>query len=359
MKTYLKLSVLLTLFSLLIVACDDDDNNNDSTVYYDNTDGVLVLNEGSGTGSISFINTSNDSVTNNVFNLVNSIDLGEYAETMTYNDDYLFVTVTTSSSAGYVLVLDRTTMAYVTSINNLSYPREITIGDDYAYVSNGAYDGVVYTISLSTFAITDTIEVGQGPEKMIINDDKLFVANSGGWSNDNSVSVIDLSTNTVTQTIEVKDYPKDMVIDAKGNLWVYCGGATSYNYDDEGNYLGSTVTNAGLSVIDTDDYSVTSYDIESPSTSTKSIAINGDKDILYFTTATGLYTMDITDTSIPSSPLIEQAFYGIDVDPSTGYIWACDVQSYSSASNVIVYDTYGEQQKTYEVGVIPNSCIFN
>ncbi len=354
--------MFIALFSVLIVACnDDDDNDTNSSGVYNNSNGVLVLNEGSSTGSISFIDSKADTVTNNVFSSVNNITLGTYPESMDYSDDYLFVAVTTSSSAGYVLVLDRSTMEYVTSIENLTYPREVTVGDDYAYVSNGTQNGVVYAISLSTLAIADTISVGYGPEKMIISDNKLFVANSCYYNSttytttyDNTVSVIDLSSNTVTKTIEVKDNPKDMVLDADGNIWVYCGGSVTYDASWNASY-----SNAGISIIDGSDYSVTSYDISIPNSTIKSIAINGDKNVVYYTTGTGLFSMNITDSSLPTTALVESSFYGIDVDPETGYIWCCNVQSYSDASNILVYDTNGTQQKSYEVGIIPNSCIFN
>ncbi len=352
MKKFIKFSIFCALFSLLIVSCKDDDDDTTSSTGYDNTNGVLVLNEGSSTGSISYIDSNADTVTNNVYSSVNGYDLGEYPESMGYSDDYLFVAVTTSSSAGYVLILDRSTMEEVGSIENLTYPREITVGDDYAYVSNGSYAGEIYTISLSTLAITDTISVGNGPEKMIIDGNKLYVANSGGWSSDNTVMAIDLDSNTVTDTIEVNSTPQDMVLDANGDLWVYCVG--SYNSSTYG------YTGGALCHIDTsNDYAVTSYDFDDIYIySVKNIAISNDKDVIYFTTD-ALYAMNIDDTELPTDALINNTFYGIDVDPDTGYLWCCDVESYSEASNVLVYDTDGNQQKSYTVGITPNSCIFN
>ncbi len=362
MKKFIKFSVFCTLLSVLIVSCkdDDDDVNIDSSTAtgYSDSDGVFVLNEGSGTGSISYIDSESDSITNDVYSAVNGYDLGEYPEAMAYSDDYLFVTVTTSSSAGYVLILDRSTMEEVGAIENLTYPREVTVGDNYAYVSNGTYAGEIYAISLTSLAITDTIPVGYGPEKMIIDNNKLYVANSGGYSTDSTVMVVDLSTNTVSDTIQVRDCPKDMVMDADGNLWVYCGGSVTYNYNEDGEYTGSSYSNYGISVI-ASDYSVSSYDIDSPNTSTKSIAINGDKDVIYYTTGSDLYSMNISNSTLPTTPLVESSFYGIDVDPETGYIWCCDVQSYSESSDIVVYDTDGNQQKSYTVGITPNSCIFN
>ncbi len=350
MKKFIQFSIFCTLFSLLIVACDkEDDDNVSSSTGYAGSNGVFVLNEGSSTGSISYIDSEADTVTNSIFSTANGLSLGAYPESMAYTDDYLFITVTTASSAGYVLVLDRETMELVTTIEDLTYPREVTIGDDYAYVSNGSYAGEIYTISLATLSITDTISVGYGPEKMIINDDKLFVANSGGWSTDSTVMVIDLSSNTVTDTIEVKPYPKDMVMDANGNLWVYCRGNVTYDENWNSNF-----TDYGISVI-ASDYSVTSYEFDSPNSATKTIAINNDKDVVYYTTGDALYSMKITDASLPTTALVESSFYGIDVDPETGSIWCCD----SNNSEVVVYNTSGEQQKSYSVGLYPNSCTFN
>ncbi|MBN2167440.1 MAG: hypothetical protein JW717_14285 [Marinilabiliaceae bacterium] len=346
MKNLLKFSFLFVTCMLVFAACSDDDDALSIEMK-----GVLVLNEGSGTGSISYIKTETDSILNNAFKQVNSVDLGSYPQAMALSDKYIFITVTTNTGAGLVEVVDRSNLKHVTYFDGFSYPREITVNGNYAYVSNGKYKGAIHTISISALTMDeDSILVGYGPEKMIVNKGKLFVANSGGYGTDSTVSVIDINTKKVVDTVFVKHCPKDMVIDANGNIWVYCSGVP--------NYSNGTFYNSGISKISSTDYSVKSFDLSNPSYAVKSIAINNAKDQVYFITD-AVYCMDIDATSLPINSLIDDSFYGIDVDPLTDNIWACDVKSYSAPSDVVVYSNTGQELKRYTVGVIPNSCIFN
>lgn len=351
MKQLLKIAYLLAFGLIMLTACSDDDESSLSI----EMEGVLVLNEGSGGGSISYINPEIDSVVNNIYEKVNNIPLGELPQAMAMSDKYIFITVTTSKGAGYVEVVDRSTLEHVTDFQGLSYPREVVVGDDYAYVSNGNYNGSLYSISLSTLELdTLHVSIGNGPEKMIVDNDKLFVANSGGWSSDSTVSVVDLRTNSVVKTINVKPGPKDMVLDADGNIWVYCSGEVSYDAS-----WNATYEKSGLCVVSTSDYSVSSFDINIPNSAVKSIAINSSKDIIYYMTNAAVYAMDIDATTLPTTPLINRSFYGIDIDPINDNIWVCNVNSYSSASDVIVYSKDGTELQGYIVGVIPNSSLFN
>ncbi len=66
---------------------------------------------------------------------------------------------------------------------------------------------------------------------MLLVNNKVYVANAGGWGSDNTIDVIDISSDAVTSTITVGDNPNSLVIDASGSIWVTSGGATAYNED--------------------------------------------------------------------------------------------------------------------------------
>ena len=65
--------------------------------------------------------------------------------------------------------------------------------------------------------------------EMAVANGKLFVANSGGWGTDKTVTVIDTKTLKVENTITVGDNPYDMDVDAQGNIIVLCKGLTEYD----------------------------------------------------------------------------------------------------------------------------------
>ena len=128
-----------------------------------------ILNEGSTNGSITLIDR-NGTVIQNYFQSVNNLPLGAFPQSMAFSDTYALIVVTTSTGAGYVEIVNKSTFKHVESITNLAYPREITVAGDKAYVSNGSGANVgdkndVLVIDLITFEIEETIKVGAGPEK--------------------------------------------------------------------------------------------------------------------------------------------------------------------------------------------------
>ncbi len=354
MKKVLNLALGLLIASVLFVSCSDDDNE------IPRLKGNFVLNEGSANGSISLID-EDDQVTLNYFSSVNSgVTLGQYPQSMAMNGEYAFIVVTTGSGAGYVEVVTASDFIHYATIDGLSYPREIAFANGKAYVSNGNGSDVnyakqnneVYVVDLKTMTKTGQISVGAGPEKMIVSGNKLYVANSGGWSNDdNTVSVIDVDTDEVVKTITVKSCPKDMVEDANGDIWAYCSGVPDYS-----NYPNVSYTNSGLSKIDGDTNDVSSFALTSLSTSgIKNIAISKDKKTVYFM-SDAVYAMDITATALPTAKFIDATFYGMDVNPKNGNLWLCEG---TNPGKVLVYSSNGEKLKEFTVGAMPNSTTFS
>ncbi|WP_321296990.1 cadherin-like domain-containing protein [Marinifilum fragile] len=322
-----------------------------------------VLNEGSSNGSITMINR-NDEVTNNYFSNANKgVTLGQYPQSMAMNEDYAFIVVTTGNGSGYVEVANKSNFTHYKTIEGFSYPREIAFVGDKAYVSNGkgqdaSYakeNNEVYIIDLNTMTVTGQIAVGAGPEKMVVSNGKLYVANSGGYSNDDkTVTVIDVENDQVLETITVKSCPKDMVVDANGDVWVYCSGVPDWT-----NWPNVTYTDSGISKITESTSAVTSYELTNISTSgIKNIAINKAKDVIYFM-SDAVYAMNITDTALPTTKFIDATFYGMDVNPVSDNLWLCEAVDATTAGTVHVYDNEGMEQKSFTVGYFPNSTTFS
>jgi YVTN family beta-propeller protein len=75
----------------------------------------------------------------------------------------------------------------------------------------------------------DSIKVGFGPENMVKLGNYIYVANSGGWGLDSTLSIIDTGYDRVAGTLTVGDIPSDLVLDGDSNLWIYCKGYALYN----------------------------------------------------------------------------------------------------------------------------------
>ena len=87
--------------------------------------------------------------------------------------------------------------------------------------------GSVFEVDTATLEITREVKVGHQPDEMCILDDKLFVANSGGYLTnryDSTLSVIDLASFTEVEKIVVGLNPTRIRIDDRKHLWVCCQG---------------------------------------------------------------------------------------------------------------------------------------
>jgi YVTN family beta-propeller protein len=97
------------------------------------------------------------------------------------------------------------------------------------YVSNLS-DNTVSVINSSTYIVSATIAVGNGPEGLSVSPDgtKLYLANNS----DNNVYVINTSTNAVVDTIAVGNYPQAM-----GNFissYIQTSGIPTLSFESDG-----------------------------------------------------------------------------------------------------------------------------
>ncbi len=122
--------------------------------------------------------------------------------------------------------------------------RYVSFKDQYAYVSSyvgSVYSGSssplgsVYKVDTLTLQKVDSCTVGYQPEEMAIIDNKLYVANSGGYQGmtgqgyESTVSVVDLATMKEIDKIVVAPNLHHVKADKYNQLWVTARG----NYMDE------------------------------------------------------------------------------------------------------------------------------
>src|SRR5690606_11729238 len=98
-------------------------------------------------------------------------------------------------------------------------------------------DDYVAVLNISTYTVSSKIPVAEGPDRIIEENDKLYVAHSGGWGYGNTISVINGIDNTLSTVISVGDVPNSLEI-KNGSLYVICGGKPSYSGSET---LGSLV----------------------------------------------------------------------------------------------------------------------
>jgi len=321
----MKRVIVLSVFVGLMSSCRKDKNEETTTPPVVTEGSVYVMNEGNFMGnnaSITFINGSGE-VANDPYFDANGVSLGDVLQSMVISNEKVFAVLNNSNK---VEVFNVSSFTNVGTISPVDYPN---------------------------MSIEATIPVGNGPDRMLVENGKLFVCNSGGWSTDNTVSVIDLNTNAVVETITVSDRPADIAADGTGDIWVLCSGETLY--DENWNVIGDS--DAKLAVIDG-----TTLDVDGSET----VGVNGDHPRLLEIGADGstiyyinenLYSLNINDGELPGDVFISGDFNSLDAR-NNGEIWLSSVTDFVNASSIYRYSSSGVLQNTYTAGIGANGVYF-
>ncbi|MGB5434325.1 MAG: DUF5074 domain-containing protein [Maribacter sp.] len=345
--------VLAMALGFLCVACNKDD---DEAIIplgaYEN--GILVSNEGpfsNGTGTVSFISEDLTTTENAIFNAVNNADLGNVVQSIGFTDEYAYIIANVSNM---ITVVDRYTFENKATISQgLANPRYFLFANGKGYVTNWGdpndeTDDFVAIINLETNSVSNTIPVDFGPEKIISQDEKVYVAHQGGYGQNNSISVINTQTDQLATTISVADVPNAMQVTSNGDLWVLCGGKPSYTQDE---------TAGALLKINTDSNSVENTLAFETTEHPNFLELDGSK--LYYFLNGAVYAMETSDTVLPSLPIMENLnFYTMVVHD--GKLYGTDAKDFASNGSLTIYDigTKG-LLGTFDVGIIPGGIYLN
>lgn len=341
---------------LLLHAC-----GNDPSIISPGADGFFIVNEGQfnrSNASISFYDRETDQVTNNIFEAVNGRGVGDQAQSMTVWNGKGYIVVQNSAK---VEVIDADTYTSLKTISDgIESPRFfIGYSETKGYVSDwgDGFSGSVKVIDLTTNTVTGSIPAGQGPNKMVLRENKLYVANNGGFGYDNTIAIIDTSTDTVVGSITVGDNPNSLQFDKDGNLWVFNSGMFVFNEDFSINEEESTP--ASLSRVDANNteslrVSFTKFTYAASG----QLSINETGDTLYFIFDGQLFKMATSATTLPTTPLRDDRYYGFAFDPFTGDLVGGKDYAFASNGTIEILSSDGTLKKSFEVGIAPNGCAF-
>ena len=315
--------------------------------------GYFVLNEGvffQGNASISFVNSDFTSSRNSIFGQQNSSALGDVAQSMAFKEDFAFIVINNSQK---IEVVNRHTMESITTIDSgFLNPRYMAVVDNMGYVTNwgdgtNANDDYLAVVDLESYEVISNIPVAEGPERILANDGKLFVAHQGGFGQNNKVSVVDTSNNSVVE-ITVGDVPNSMQFDNNGDLWVLCGGNPSFTGKETAGSL-LRINPINNSVLSTLTFETT----EHPS----SLGVQ-DANLIYYLGGK-VYNQPLASDVLTKNPLItEVSFY--DMSVINGLVLGLDAKSFTEDGSLVVYNaTSGSFVASTSVGIIPGEVYYN
>jgi hypothetical protein len=347
------------IFPFFILGCE---NGTDDLIQADYSKGIYVVNEGSfggNNGSISYADPNTGIIINGIFAAANdNRPLGDVVQSMSVVNDTMGYIVVNGSSK--VEIVDLRTFKTILQPVPVFYPRYfLQVDQQKGYLTSGSMQGKVYVIDLGTGIKTDSIDVGNGPETMLLSGQKVLVANSGGWLVDSTISIVDIITDKVLDTIATGKVPADMSFDSDNNLWVICKGYARYNNVFPYELLSET--DALVQKINPETKQVLWEGIigkASDYASFPKLAMSRDGLTVFYLRPNGIYKISASDPHVPVSPMITGSYYGFDVNPSDGNVYVFEA-SFDGAGSMSVYDETGLFIMEGIVGIGPSGAVFN
>jgi len=321
--------------------------------------GLFVLNEGnfgSNKCDLDFYDFSNGSYKRDVYKAANpevTLGLGDTGNDVKAYGSRLYVVVNGSNKVEVMNIKTAKRIAQV----DIPNCRNVAFYKNKAYVTS--YEGYVAVIDTAALTVGAKINVGRQPEELVVVGEKLYVANSGGYTAtnyDRTVSVINLTTETKVKDIDVAINLHRLKADSYGDLYVSSRG----DYDKIG---------SNLYVIDTKmDAVKKKFDIPA-----SNLAIHKDIAYVYsseWSNSAGGYTITYNKINVKDETVLSQSFitdgtqanimmpYGIVVNPASEDIYVTDAKDYVTPGQLHCYTSAGKLKWSVTTGDIPGHMVF-
>lgn len=355
----MKSRIAALFFMILILLSCTEEPVEIKYLSFGQTNGLYIACEGNflyGNATISYYDTRQKVVYNEIFHARNLAPLGDVAQSLGVRGDRLFVVV---NNSGKVVAVDRNTIEFQGVVKGLLSPRAIHfVSNDKAYISD-MMSGKITVINPATLLITGYVATTTGKstssgyttENFIQIGDDVFVT---CWVSGHLVLVIDTQTDTVVDSISVPFQPNRMVVDCNGKLWV----------QTDGEYFSPTDNPEKPALVRIDPRSRTVEEVfrlKQSGVFFTDIRLNPGKDTLLYM-AGDLFKMPVDGKQLPDQSFIStagHAYYSLGVDPVTGDIYLGDAIDYSRNGLVYRFSPAGIPVDTFMVGVCPGDFLFN
>lgn len=346
---------------------------------------LIILNEGlwqADNGKISYFENG-EVVSNEWFRENNGYKLGDTPnDIIRVKDNLIAIAVNWSNIVQFITPEGKAVAATEDIPNN----RKLATDGKYVYVSsyghevaiNGAYleftKGYVAKIDTETFKVVSAVEVGYEPEGIAFYNGYLFVANTGGYAfqenheYETTVSVIDASSMTVVRTVDthqinlygkMSQSGKYLCINSPGDYYDVpaatiifdCSKVLDGSPDEACYHTLEYAATYNTTDLDGNFYAIGSrYSYYTNEYEFNYVRINPEE--LFETDGSAGIDEDFPGTVLSD---IRQMMmpYGLYVNPYTGYIYATDAASFTSAGKLYQWSPEGELLGTFKVYINP------
>ncbi|GAA5221897.1 DUF5074 domain-containing protein [Membranihabitans marinus] len=346
----LLLSLVTTLF---FTACSKDDPiiTEPEPVQFEN--GIFVSCEGgfgSNNASIQFIDFTTATIYTNIYSAANNETAGDVLQSISFKDDAAYLVL---NGSGKITEVEQATFTKTAEITGLSSPRYLEFSGDNGYVTN-LYSPYIQVVDMTTLSVVDSIDIGEQSDKMILEDDEIFVLSPKEWQgrDKNHIYTVNLNDNSV-DSIAIGWNPSDLAFDeANDVLYIYCSGKEVDNGDEGARIIGLDIqTKTVVSTLDLDYTNKGAH-----------LAFDESNQRILFNRDNGIYIYDIATGQIAANALFllddVTYLYDLTVHPQTGEIFLGDAKDFSSAGEIRIYNEVGQLAIQNPVGVGPNGFYF-
>lgn len=377
MKTTLTYLILIILLAVSLNSCRDEDvifipeEVETGNPVYNSIHGFYLLNEGnmgSNKATLDYYDYTSALYKRNIYGDANPdvpMEIGDVGNDLAIYGSRLWAVINCSNK---VEVMDAATARRIGQVE-IPNCRFIVFHNGYAYVtsyagpveigSEHAQLGFVAKIDTTTLKETARVIVGYQPDGMAIVNDKLYVANSGGYmvpNYENTLSVIDLNTFQETGRIVITENLDRVLADKYGQLWITARGdyydrdATLTCYDTRKNRITATLPMA------VSDYSLCGDSLYYVSTHWSYTTMKNETEygIVDVSKRERVSTGFITDGTEKNIRIP----YGVAVNPITKEIYVTDARNYVNPGWLHCYSPQGIKQWSVRTGDIPAHITF-
>ncbi|WP_254713135.1 YncE family protein [Polaribacter sp. HaHaR_3_91] len=356
-------------------ACSSNENFDDSVNPEVPTEpivelkGFYLLNEGNmsmNKAALDYMDFETGIYEKEVFRTANPEEvggLGDVGNDMGIYGSKLYVVVNASNK---VEVLDVNTRKKIKQIN-VDNCRYIKFYNGKAYLTTylgsigdpNAVNGKIMEIDTTSLSVTRSVDVGRQPEELVIHNDKIYVANSGGYSPpeyESTVSVVDIASFEETKRIEVDINLHRMQIDSEGDIYVSSRG--DYYQTPSKLFVIDTELDEVKQTFDLAVSNMTIFDDIMYIYSTEFSYLTGENTISYNRLDTKTETI-LTDSFIADEDkALIKIPYGITINPETKDILITDAKDYVTPGTLYCFSSEGAFKWSVETGDIPNKVVF-
>lgn len=362
MKRLYQWIVLLVCISC-VNGCDDMrdviDKSQEEVVMESGTAELYLLSEGlfnlNNSSLMRYTFKDNKKVTD-YFLRLNQRGLGDTANDMAIYGSKLYVVVNVSSQVEVIDLLSGKSIKRIPMLadnGSSRQPRQIAFHKNKAYVCS--FDGSVARIDTTSLTIEAVTQAGRNPDGICVQNNKLYVSNSGGLDRpnyDNTVSVIDLASFTEIKKITVGANPGKIRGDKYGDVYVSTRGDLT-----DGNYRFVRIDSQSDEVVETLQEQVLNF------------AIHNDMAYLYhynYTQKTSwIKVYDVKEERVIRENFVMDGTtlntpYGINVNPYNGNVYITDAFDYKVKGDLLCFSPQGYLQfRLTNVGINPNAVAFS